>query len=118
VHQGSRRRTTANAPAKIYDLDSHYAALAFGLTEMSKLPTDDEVKDAWRRRMREVHPDVPGGSTDKASRVNQAFAILQSRPWLTILTAPLSAPLTATDANRRAYQRKGLVLSGVGGVYR
>jgi len=46
------------------------------------------------------------------------FAILQSRPWLTILTAPLSAPLTATDANRRAYQRKGLVLSGVGGVYR
>jgi hypothetical protein len=78
VHQGSRRRTTANAPAKIYDLDSHYAALAFGLTEMSKLPTDDEVKDAWRRRMREVHPDVPGGSTDKASRVNQAFEALET----------------------------------------
>lgn len=78
LHQGSRRRTAANAPAKIYDHDSHYASLALSLAELSSLPTDDEVKDAWRRRMREVHPDVPGGSTDKASRVNQAFEALES----------------------------------------
>lgn len=76
--QGSRRRTSANAPAKVHDHDSHYVALGLAPGTLAAIPTDDEVKDAWRKRMREVHPDVPGGSTEKASRVNQAFAALET----------------------------------------
>lgn len=50
------------------DLDE---AAALNILGLKKGATRDQIKHAYRERMRHVHPDH-GGSVDEASRLNQA----------------------------------------------
>jgi hypothetical protein len=52
---------------------SHYKTLG-----VSQGATDEDIKVAYRRKMRESHPDIPGGSTEKAAEVTYAYSILSN----------------------------------------
>lgn len=43
--------------------------------------TEDEIRDAWRRRSKETHPDREGGSATEFARVTEAAKILRD-PYL------------------------------------
>ena len=40
--------------------------------QINRESSDEEVRSAYRRLSRHVHPDRPGGSTDDQTRLNQA----------------------------------------------
>ena len=42
------------------------------------MPTDAEIKEAWRAQMQAHHPDRPGGSTEKAAQINSAADALST----------------------------------------
>lgn len=44
---------------------------------VSKTSTQDEIKDAYRKLMKETHPDV-GGDQEKAKDINEAYEILSN----------------------------------------
>ncbi|CDZ97693.1 DnaJ domain [Phaffia rhodozyma] len=81
---------------KIHDPDSHYRTLRIPLDGLTTFPTDSDIKQAWRERMKVCHPDIVGGSTELAAKVN------------------LAADLLADEQRRQAYQRKGALLRGGG----
>lgn len=69
---------------QVHDIDLYYRKL--GLTGLSSVPDDAVVKNAWRQQMQLCHPDRPGGSTEKASEVNEAFEKLSTGSSLCILS--------------------------------
>ncbi|KAL7410590.1 hypothetical protein BDY24DRAFT_176502 [Mrakia frigida] len=88
------RRTKVSIRSKILDPQSHYQML--GLVSLNIMPTDAEIKEAWRAQMQAHHPDRPGGSTEKAAQINSA------------------ADALSTEDKRTAYQRDGF-WNGSGG---
>lgn len=52
-------------------MKSLYAVLGVGL-----MATTEEIKTAYRRRAREVHPDVSSGNTETFQRLSEAYQIL------------------------------------------
>ena len=40
---------------------------------LSDVPTESELKSAWRTAIKKSHPDVAGGSEDAAARINAAY---------------------------------------------
>jgi hypothetical protein len=43
-----------------------------GIGDQWESATEEQVKDAWRARVKVVHPSVPGGSEDALREVNEA----------------------------------------------
>jgi curved DNA-binding protein CbpA len=68
--------------------------------------TDDDVKRAYRRLMRELHPDVSGdqASTARAAALNEAYAVLSEKPSEFRRFDDVADPGT-TGAARRAADR-------------
>jgi len=49
-----------------------------GLVSLNIMPSDAEIKEAWRVQMQTHHPDRPGGSTEKAAQINSAADALST----------------------------------------
>lgn len=71
------------------------------------------VDDAYRRLMKQHHPDIPGGDPEAAAEINRAYAVLKRHlpPGPGQLPARLPA-LAAREGTRRAGRRRG-ALSGL-----
>jgi hypothetical protein len=95
------------------DLDDALRALGLG-----RSTTWAEIRDAYRTRIREVHPDLTAGSGADAARLNAAFAVLE--PVYRRGTpppvgpppprAPRRRPPVTTDATLERVDDDGLVL--------
>ncbi len=66
------RGKTANAETSDY----------YSILEIGSLATPEEIKAAWKRKQREVHPDLNIGDEEKANRmsqrVNNAYEVLRN----------------------------------------
>ena len=51
---------------------THYEVLGIGSHASA-----DEISAAFRRRAKELHPDVPGGDVEKFKRINEAYGVLK-----------------------------------------
>lgn len=51
---------------------THYEALG-----ISRSASVEEISAAFRKRAKELHPDMPGGDTEKFKRVNEAYGVLK-----------------------------------------
>jgi hypothetical protein len=61
-----------------------------------------EVNDAYRKLMKQHHPDRPGGDASRASEINRAYTLLRRR-----LGEPVRVPVTVTIPVRRRAGRTG-----------
>ena len=61
-----------------------------------------EVNDAYRKLMKQYHPDRPGGDANRASEINRAYTLLRRR-----LGEPVRVPVTVTIPVRRRAGRTG-----------
>jgi len=99
--------------------------------------TTEEVRDAYRRRARELHPDAPGGDATAMARLNAAYAVLGSPasrrdydrmpppppaappPPAPAYDAPTAAPPTAppvVDDRARFPWRTSLLAAAIGAI--
>lgn len=70
---GARGRRTRRAPSARSGPSRREAYRALGLDTTA---TAEEVKRAYRSKVKEVHPDTKGGSEEAFKRVNQAYETL------------------------------------------
>jgi hypothetical protein len=68
--KGSREEWRAGATLLVTSGDEYRKYLE--VLGLAGLPTAKQLKEAWRNRMKTVHPDV-GGSTQDAMLINEAY---------------------------------------------
>ncbi|WP_152042739.1 J domain-containing protein [Salinigranum salinum] len=70
-----RRRATVGPAASGLSQTEAYRALG-----LDPGADEDAVRDAYRERVKEVHPDRPSGDEDEFKRVNRAYERLTDEP--------------------------------------
>jgi DnaJ-domain-containing protein 1 len=70
-----RRRATVGPPTSGLSQTEAYRALG-----LDPGADEDAVRDAYRERVKEVHPDRPSGDEDEFKRVNRAYERLTDEP--------------------------------------
>ncbi len=68
--QGQRQRQRRRAPSTT---DGPSEAEAYAVLDVDPGADDDAVKQAYRQKVKEVHPDTDGGDEDEFKRVNRAY---------------------------------------------
>jgi hypothetical protein len=53
----------------------------------------DEIDQAYRRLIKQYHPDYAGGDANKAAEINRAYTDLRARPRAAVRAAPRPAPV-------------------------
>lgn len=69
---GASRRTRARAPSR----DGPTPREAYGVLGLDPGADEGAVREAYRRRIKEVHPDTDGGDEEQFKRVREAYEVL------------------------------------------
>lgn len=63
----------ASAAEQFSNIDGKTYYQVLGVAKDADVPT---IKTAYRKLMKEAHPDAPGGSTEKAQKINRAYEVV------------------------------------------